>query len=144
MDIDSGKTTKHDLVIKLRKLFPNYKIEINPYSGMIDFQFNGLYLGFMDKDIETKLEIMKNLHDNFSILYEFLALNGFHISGCNFTRRSGFFETKLTFMIDCCIAEIIDGYDNIVDSNVFYNIDDVLNYLKPMLDTESINKPICE
>lgn len=144
MDSDGNKTTKHDFVLQLREIFTKYKIERNPHSRMIDFQFNELYLGFMDKDIETKLEIMKNLHDNFSILYEFLALNGFHISGCNFTRSSGFFETKLTFMIDCCIAEIIDGYHVVFDSNVFYNIDDVLNYLKPILDTESINKPVCE
>ena len=144
MDIDSDKTAKHDLVIQLRELFPNYEIKRNPYSGRIDLQFKTCYRSFTDEDIKIKLEIMKNLHDNFDILYEFLALNGFVTLRYIFTKCSGFFETKLTFMIDCCVAGIIDGYHDMNESYVFYNIDDVFNYLKPMLDTESRNKSVCK
>lgn len=118
------------------KELPNYTIKQEESSSYYQITNNDGYLFIIQvKDIPKYIEQIKTIHDNHSIIVDFLKLNGF-IKHKNYYYLS--YKND-----DICVHICLTNYKIIRKHKEYYcTFDEFFTKIKEMLDLEYSNKPI--
>ena len=120
---------------QLRQLLPKYNISIDGHNRckfviLVDIiayaQFD-ILLGYLDK--------CKHIHDTYEMLVEFLIFNNYKMNSYGVFVSNN--DTITYVYIHVCYFSICNKNYEIIETG---NFDEVTNYLRNVLNTDSLNK----
>ena len=119
---------------QLRQLLPKYNISIDEH--------NRCKFVILDTAVYTRFDILlenlddcKHVHDTYEMLVEYLIFNNYKINGSGRFVNNNYTITNVC--IDVYHFSICDNNYKIIKVG---NFDEITNYLRNMLNTDSLNK----